>query len=226
MLKSGKFKWLGGLMLLTVLVTVGILGTAFYYSTASIHQLLTENRRLSKAVHNLTQEEQIGYAVLESQTRNEFGNRVNTIRFVQTAPDNPKRIVSEQRFTLESDTIYFDALIVKFTNEFVKDGKERALYLWRRVYGENTPPVQGQPIETPGSSPNRYESITRSLRFQNRATFWNSIWELANDPEQLNDEGLSAVFGNAIYVHPVPGKVYLFKISPTGQIYPEVTNTY
>jgi len=220
------FRWFFRLTLLAVLITAGILGVAFYYSTSSIHQLLTENHRLSNAIHNLTQEKQIGYAVLESQTHNPSGHPVNTLRFVQTAPENPKRIVSEQLFTIESDVVYFDALVVKFNNEFVKDGKERALYLWRRIYGENTPPSKGQSIEMPGDSPVRYESITRSLRFNHKEIFWNAVWGLANDPGKLDDYGLSAVFGNAIYIQPLPDKVYLFKISPTGQIYPEIINAY
>ena len=220
------FKWISILVVIAVVITAGIFGVTVYYSTASIHQLLTENRRLSKAVHNLTQEQQIGYAVLESQTRDASGKTVSQIRFVQTAPDNPKMIVSEQQFTISSDVIFFDAVIVKFTDAFVKDGKERALYLWRRIYGENTPPIEGQMIEAPNAFPRRYESITRSLRFKEKQVFWDAIWDLANDIKQLSDYGITAVFGNAIYIRPIPGKVYLFKISPTGQIYPETINAY
>ena len=220
------FKSISRLILIAIVVTAGILGVSFYYSTASIHQLLTENKRLREAVHNLTQETQIGYAVLESQTRDAAGNTISQIRLVQTAPDNPRTIVSEQRFAIHSKVIFFDALIVKFTDAFVKDGKERALYLWRRIYGESTPPVEGQTIETPSAAPERYESITRSLRFKSKQIFWDAIWELANDTDKLNSYGVTAVFGNAIYIRPKPGKVYLFKISATGQIYPETINAY
>ena len=81
-------------------------------------------------------------------------------------------------------------------------------------------------IEAPSASPERYESITRSLRFKEKQVFWDAIWNLANNAKQLSDYGLTAVFGNAIYIQPIPGKVYLFKISPTGQIYPETVNAY
>ncbi len=219
-------KWFSRLTILSVIIVAGVLGVSFYYSTLSIHQLLTENKRLSKAIHNLTQETQIGYIVLKSQTSNASGQTINQIRFVQTAPENPKLVVSEQEFTIHSDVVFFDAMIVKFTDEFVKDGKERALYLCRRIYGEDTPPIKGQSLETPSAAPERYETITRSLPFKSKNTFWDSIWSLANDPEELSDYGLTAVFGNAVYIRPVPGKVYLLKISPTGQIYPEVVNDY
>ena len=213
-------------MALAALVTASILGISFYHSTASIHELLTENHQLNKAVRNLTQEEQIGYATLQSQSHNALGELESIVRFVQTAADNPKTVVSEQRFTVRGDIIHFDALIVKFTNEYVKDGSERALYLWRRIYSETTTPADGDAIEIPGTAPERYYAITESLHLKNRDIFWEAIWDLANDTTRLSDYGVEAVFGNAIYTRMEPGKVYLFKISATGQIYPEIVDTY
>jgi hypothetical protein len=226
MANSSKSRLIGTLMALAALVTAGILGIGFYHSTASIHELLTENHQLNKAVSNLTPEEQIGYALLQSQSQNEFGELESVVRFVQTAADNPKAVVSEQLFTVRGDIIHFDALIVKFTDEYVKDGSERALYLWRRIYGETTTPADGEAIELPGTAPERYYTITESLQLKNRDIFWEAIWDLANDTTRLNDYGVEAVFGNAIYTRMEPGKVYLFKISATGQIYPEIVDTY
>jgi hypothetical protein len=211
---------------LAVLITAGILGVSFYHATASIHELLTENHQLNKALRNLTREEQIGYAILESQTRNDLGELESVVRFVQTAANEPRTLVSEQRFTVSGDLVHFDALIVKFNNEYVKDGTERALYLWRRIYGETTKPANGEAIEITGTVPERYYTITESLDLKDRNIFWNAIWELANEPNRLSQYGIQAVFGNAIYTRMQLGKVYLFKISATGQIYPEIVDTY
>lgn len=226
MANSSKSRLIGIFMAMAALVTASILGISFYYSTASIHELLTENHQLNKAVRNLTQEEQIGYATLQSQSHNDLGQLESVVRFVQTASDNPKAIVSEQLFTVCGDIIHFDALIVKFTNEYVKDGTARALYLWRRIYGETTTPANSEAIEIPGTAPERYYAITESLHLKNRDIFWEAIWDLANDTTGLNDYGVQAVFGNAIYTRMQPGKVYLFKISAIGQIYPEIVDTY
>ena len=226
MVKRIKGRLIGTLVMLAALITAGILGMSFYHATASIHELLTENHQLNKAVRNLTDEEQIGYAILESQTRNELGQLESVVRFVQTAANAPKTLVSEQRFTVSGDIIHFDALIVKFTNEYVKDGTERALHLWRRIYGETTTPTNGEAIEIAGTAPERYYTITESLHLRDRDIFWNAIWKLANDPTHLSQYGIQAVFGNAIYTRMQIGKVYLFKISATGQIYPEIVETY
>lgn len=220
--RSGKI--IVTLVTLTAIATAAILGIVFYFSSSSIHSLLTDNHKLNKAIRNLTEERQIGYATLKSRTRDELGQVESLVRFVQTAPGKPDEIVSEELFVVEGDVIHFDALIVKFGDEYVKDGKGRALYLWRRIYGENEAPAEGDLIQSPGESPERYDAITQSLRLQNQPVFWEAIWDLANDPQQLSEYGIKAVFGNAIYTKMEPDKVYLFKISPTGQIYPDVLN--
>lgn len=208
------------------ILTFAIIGVSFYQSSSTIHSLLTENHELNKAIKNLTAEEQIGYATIQSQARDVTGQLQSTVRFVQTAAGRPKEIVSEQLFTITGDVIHFDALIVKFNNQYVQDGKGRSLYLWRRIYGENNSPASGKLIELPGDAPERYHSISKSLRMKDSDIFWEAIWELANNPEQLSEYGITAVFGNAIYSRMQEGQITLFKISPTGQIYPEVLDTY
>lgn len=207
---------------LAAIATAAVLGIAFYFSSSSIHSLLTENHELNKAIRNLTDEQQIGFATLKSRSINEFGQVESLVRFVQTAPGKPNEIVSEELFVVEGEVIHFDALIVKFSDDYVKDGKGRALYLWRRIYGESEAPTEGDLIQAPGEAPERYHAITQSLKLKNQPIFWEAIWDLANDPEQLSAYGIKAVFGNAIYTKMQPDKVYLFKISPTGQIYPDV----
>jgi len=215
-------KTIGTLLALTALVVAAVIGLSFYFSSSTIHSLLTENHELNKAITNLTAEEQIGFATVISQDKDALGNMTTVLKFVQSAAGNPKEIVDEKIYAIEGDVVHFDALIVKFSDEYVKDGKERALYLWRRIYGEQTPPEQGELIEVPESAPERYYSITKSLKVKDRSVFWEAVWDLANDPQRLSEYGLTAVFGNAIYTKMEMNKVYLFKIGSTGQIYPEV----
>ncbi|MEM1222971.1 MAG: hypothetical protein AAGH40_09430 [Verrucomicrobiota bacterium] len=218
-----------GKILLTFLglgavVAAIILGLSFYFSTSTIHELLTSNHELAKAIENLTEEEQIGYATLESQRTDESGRIVSVVRFVQTAVGAPREIVSEQLFEITGDIVHFDALIVKFPSDSVKAGTDRALYLWRRIHGEGTEPAMGQAIQEPGESPERYHALTKSLRLKDRTVFWDEIWSLANDPQRLSEYGISAVYGNTVYSKMEKGKVYRFKINTSGQIYPEVLN--
>ena len=209
-----------------ILIGAAIVGMAYlgrtpYKAIATIQELLAENKELKQALTNLSREDQIGYAkVIAQETRD--GELLTTIRFVETARDDKLQKILEKEYTLAGDIIHFDALIVKFGDKMVMDGKTRALYLWRRVYGEQMTPQEGFAIEEPGTEPQRYSDLLKLLPPEQRQMFWSHIWDLANDPERLAQHDIEAVYGNAVYSRLRKGLIYVFKISSTGQVYPEV----
>lgn len=203
-----------------LVAAAAFVGPGLYRGAMTIHELLTENKQLKQAITNLTDEDQIGYAKVISQ-RNEDGRLLTAIRFVETARGDKTKVILQKEYTIEGDVVYFDALIVKFDNQMVSDGKSRALYLWRRVYGEKMPPGEGFAIEEPGAEPKRYSGLLEALPIEHRQLFWASIWDLANDPEKLHEHGIKAIYGSAVYQPLREGLIYVFKISPTGQFYPE-----
>lgn len=211
---------IGTILIFVSLAVLGGFAYAAFYASRTIHQLLGENRVLKSAIANLTAESQIGYAKAIEQTQRE-GRLVTRLMFVETDPHDPTRRVLELEYEIEGDVIHFDALIVKFQKDAVMDGRERALYLWRRVYGENTPPSQGLPIEKPGAEPARYSGLLKKLPINDRATFWTEIWRLADDPDRLRASGVQAIYGNVVYKKIRPGLIYAFKIDGQGNLYPE-----
>ncbi|MEJ2705893.1 MAG: hypothetical protein P8Z79_25925, partial [Sedimentisphaerales bacterium] len=174
-----------------------------------------------QAITNLSSESQIGNAkVIDPSCRD--GELFTTLKFVETARDDKTKKILEKEFTIAGDIIHFDALIVKFGSKMVMDGRTRALYLWRRVYGEKMAPQQGFPIEEAGTEPQRYGDLLTELPIKQREMFWSSIWDLANDPEKLAAHDIEAIYGNVVYSKLRPGLIYVFKINSTGQVYPEV----
>ncbi len=212
---------LGGLVVLG-LVAAGYFGRGFYGTAMTIHELLGENKQLKQAISNLTAEDQIGYAKVISQRTDEKGQLLTTIRFVETAREDKTKTVLQKEYTIEGDIVHFDALVVTFGDKMVIDGKSRALYLWRRVYGEHLAPQEGFPIEEPGVEPRRYADLLAMLPPAHRQMFWSHIWDLATDPERLKQHDIKAIYGNVIYHKLREGLIYVFKISPTGHLYPEV----
>ncbi|QHI67938.1 hypothetical protein [Tichowtungia aerotolerans] len=205
---------------LLALVAVILVAGTLFYGTKTVHDLLGENKKLKEAISTLTTEEQIGYAkVLMQEARD--GQLYTTLRFVETERGNPLKTVLQKEVEIEGDIVHFDALIVSFSGQAVIDGKDRSLYLWRRVYGDNQAPSAGFEIEEPGAEPARYAGLLSRLRLKDQQMFWNAIWDLANDPEALEQHGIKAVYGNAVYKKLRPGLIYVFKISPTGQLIPE-----
>jgi hypothetical protein len=205
--------------LLALVIVIFISGTLFY-GTKTLHDLLGENKKLKAAIATLTQEDQIGCAkVLKQETRD--GKLYTTLRFIETARGNPLETVLQKEVEIEGDIVHFDALIVTFSSQSVIDGKERSLYLWRRVYGDTQAPADGFAIEEQGAEPARYAGLLSRLRMKDQKTFWSAIWDLANNPEALQQHGIKAIYGNAVYKKLRPGLIYVFKISPTGQLIPE-----
>ena len=209
------------LLLVLILLVVIVGGIAIFFGGKAIISEILESKKLRESLSRLTQEDKIGYAkVIAQEEKN--GKLQTTLKFIETARDNELDILLEKEYTIEGDVVHFDAIIVTFDNQLVMDGKERSLYLWRRVYGENMSPSEGYAIETESAEPMRYSDIFKKLSVEDRTTFWTEIWDLANDPNKLNGLGVRAIYGNAVYSKLKPGLVYVFKISSTGQVYPEI----
>jgi uncharacterized protein YneF (UPF0154 family) len=217
---SEKGNVLIGIIVIIVLIVVAVIAATTFFALKTINELLTENKKLKESLARLTQEDQIGYAKVMKQETKE-GKLYTTLKFVETARDDKANKILEKEYTIEGEIVHFDALIVKFGNQLVIDGKERSLYLWRRVYGENMSPRAGYPIEEAGQEPVRYKGLLEKLRAKDQKTFWGAVWELANDPQKLSKLGVQAIYGNAVYSQLKPGVIYVFKISNTGQVYPE-----
>ncbi|HPD45947.1 MAG TPA: hypothetical protein P5279_00990 [Anaerohalosphaeraceae bacterium] len=213
------------LALLLVLGVSAALAGAYawqrFAAGAGIFDLLAENHQLRAAIANLQAETRIGYAKVVSQTMRD-GKLYTRLRFIETAVDDPAQRVLEKEYEIEGDVVHFDALIVRFGDDLVLDGRERAMYLWRRIYGETTAPADGFPIEDPGLEPARYQAITRKLALKHRQLFWQEIWALANDPTRLQAAGIRAIHGSVVYEQLRPGLIYVFKIDNKGNLFPEV----
>lgn len=187
----------------------------------TVERLLVENTALREAITNLTEETQIGYAkVIAQETRD--GILYTRILFVESDPEDITRRVLQKEYEIEGDIVHFDALIIKFTAPMVMDGREKAMYLWRRVYGEKMRPEDGFAIHTPNTEPKRYAAIGNKLSLSESRQFWNEIWNLSNDPQKLESQGIQAIFGNVVYKRLRPGLIYVFKINAAGAIYPEM----
>jgi len=209
------------LLAFACLIVLMYTGRHLYYGSLTVHQLLTENKQLKQAITNLTREDQIGYAKIISQEYRQ-GKLFSTIKFVETARDDKLRQIFQKNYTIEGDIIHFDALIIKFGEKMVMDGKERSLYLWRRVYSENMAPENALPIEDLGKEPQRYSDLLALLPADQRNLFWTNIWDLANNPDRLKKYDITAIYGNVVYSKLTAGHIYVFKINPSGQLYPEV----
>mgnify|MGYP006298296993 CR=1 FL=1 len=212
-----------GISLVGVLLVAaaGVIVWRYVAVNRTIEDLLNENESLKTAISNLSEERQIGYAkVLSQETRD--GQLYTRLLFVEVDPSDYTKQILKKEYEIAGDVVHFDTLIVTFGDQLVKDGKERAMYLWRRIYGEKMTPEAGYPIETEGELSPRYRHLCEKLSIEDTRLFWDEIWRLANDPKRLENLGIKAVFGNVVYRRLQPGLIYVFKVSATGNLYPEI----
>lgn len=199
----------------------GIAGWLHLTANATIDELMGENRDLRLSLSNLNEVEQVGYAkVVEQERRN--GTLYTTLKLIQTDPRDPTQRLAEQTFSIEGDVVHFDALVVKFAPRLVESGEQRALFIWRRIYGEQQRPADGFAVTHVGEIPARYARLTERLDPDDAALFWQAVWQLAHDPSALEHLGVTAVYGNAVYTQLRPGLIYSLKANTSGQVWPEV----
>ena len=214
-MKSIKYAY----KILVLVAVVGAGGFVWHHFTTNktIEDLLQENEHLKSAINNLSKEDQIGYAKVLSQEERE-GQVYTKLLFVETDPEDFTKHLLRKEYEVAGDVVFFDALMITFDNKLVMDGTERAMYLWRRVYGEKQPPEEGFPIETEGQPSPRYAQLCEKLSVEDGQLFWDEIWKLSNNPKRLENLGIKAVLGKAVYRPLKPGLVYIFKVSGTGAI--------
>lgn len=173
-----------------------------------------EKERLRQALVNITAEEVIGYAKVLSVGP---GTKVR-IRFVECDRADRLKFINDRTVELDGNQVFCDLLIVKYQPELVMDGKERAMYLWRRVYTDSMSPKDGIQINEFGRRAPRYGDISQKLGFSaaNEAKFWTDVWNLADDASKLASKGVTAINGNAVYRDFRQGRIYKLKLSATG----------
>lgn len=214
----GLLKWACGAASSVAILFVGV---SVLIGAQSLNTLLNNNKELRLAVSRLSEEQQIGYAKVIVQTKDKNGQLWTKLKFVETSPHNTEEIVNEQSYVFVGNVIYFDLLIVRFPKDMIADGKERSLYLWRRVYSDKQAPEEGFIINPEGEFPARYKDLFSKLRLVDQKILWDNIWALSNDPSALSEYGIQAIYGNAVYKKVKPGLVYMFKLDASGNVYPE-----
>lgn len=212
-------------LLKAVVFILAVLGGLFFWQRTSqertIQQVLQENAGLKQAIASLNSVQQIGYAkVLGQETRE--GQLRSRILFVQTAAGDPTKPVFKKEYEIKGDVAHFDGLIIRFENELVMNGEQRAIFLWRRLYGEQMAPEEGIVIEQPHTEPAQWAQLCEDFSIADRSMFWTEVWNLADDPDRLKPLGISAIYGNVVYRKLRPGLIYIFKLTGTGTLYPEV----
>jgi len=197
-----------------VFIVLGLAATGgFFWSTVrSVEALFEKNEALQRSLARLQEEEVLAYTwLLDAPGTGQL--RMVWLEVPAVGTDSPEFRVLE----LSGTEFYGEGLVVKFPGRLVADGEGRAMLLWRRAFGSAQAPVTGVELARPGAAPERYRDwLDVEVDQGSRERFWEALWGLAHDPEELSGLGIEAVYGNAVSVRPRPGFFYTIKLSATG----------
>ena len=230
----GLVRWL-----VTILASAGVfmLGLAVFRHDQAASQLLRQARRGEAAtkqelqkvkqemrryeayVANLIGERRAAEAVVEEQTRDNDGQLWTKIKFQEYSVDG-QPIEPVKVFTVPSDVVYFDALVMTFKHDRVAEGKAKSLYLFRRVFTDQTRPDMGYKLFDPDGRdalPASYQAPAENeIPLTTQRQVWERFRKCLADPEYATTEGVDTIYGEAIYDTLRKGTLYTLYIQNDG----------
>lgn len=179
-------------------------------------QLEEEKRQLTQVVDRLNVEQRVAWIDILQQHRDARGHVVQTIlRMTEIGRDGEP--LEPMVFGVAGAVPHFDALVVKFSDEYVAGGDQlrgKSLALFRRVYGESQAPEDGYWLGERGSVPDVYRVSPNPSEFE--LTLWKDFWSYADDPELARAAGVRVAQGEAVYAPVAPGERWILTLEADG----------
>jgi hypothetical protein len=191
---------------------------------AEVERLTQENQKLDLALRLSKIDHRVAEITVVDQQPGE--ERPTTrFRFIELSKDGDP--IGEARFfTVDGDTVYVDAWVIKYADELVERGdplRSTSVCLFRRIFGEYQEPSEGFAIDPAGSRPSVYSRDSNISQLER--DIWANFWQYANDPQRAKQAGLRAVHGEAPSIRLQPGRRYKVELRASGglSIVPEET---
>lgn len=196
-------RWVGKLGL-SMLGGAVLLGTAWWavydaQQAARIAELERQKAELTRIVSRLKAERRVAQVYVVSQDKDNDG-KISQTRLDFQEFDKEGRKLPLRTVTVPGETVYVDALVVRFTDRYVEGGDQlrgHSLHLFRRVFGENQRPSDGELLDRPNEVPPAYRTKANPDDFEQEV--WRHFWDYASDPEKAALAGVRVAQGEAVY---------------------------
>lgn len=175
--------------------------------TAEVARLDQENQRLDLAIRLLKVDHRVAEIEVLDQTQQQDRPRTK-FQFVELSKDGSP-LGEKKVFTIEGETIYVDAWVIKYSDALVEGGdplRSTSVCLFRRVFGEYQEPSEGFPLDAAGARPSVYSQGNELSPLER--DIWANFWEYANNPAKAKQAGLRAAHGEAPSIRLEQGKRY------------------
>jgi hypothetical protein len=175
--------------------------------TAEVARLEKQNQKLNLAIRLLKIDHRVAeITVLDQHEEND--RPMTRFQFVELTKDGDA-IGDKKIFTVEGDTIYVDAWVIKYADQLIEAGdplRSTSVCLFRRIFGEYQNPSEGFALDASGSRPAVYSQGSDMSPLEH--DLWANFWEYANDPAKAKKAGVRAAHGEAPSIRVQAGKRY------------------
>jgi len=139
-----------------------------------------------------------------------------TLEFTET--DRAGGKLPARVITVRGGEVYFDALVIKFTDDLVKVGdplRGKSLHFFRRAFGSAQEPRQGPLLAAgEGEVPDAYRSGPAPSSFER--AMWQRFWHWAERPDEAEAEGVRVAQIEAVGIRPAAGASYRITLEHDG----------
>jgi len=210
---------IGKTFLLMVLMAAGSVALYVYHdhTTAQyqIQQLQQQVQEKEQAIGRLETHYRKAQIVVTDQSTTD-GQVHTTLLFVEYRPDGSA--LPAKQFTIEGNEAHFDAEVIKFNDEYVKEGdplRGHSIMLFLRVYGAHQAPAEGFAIDEPGHIPQIYRGADPKVSDFEQG-LWKEFWTLYNDQAARQTLGISGLHGEGLFGRFDKNHVYTITVRADG----------
>ena len=175
-----------------------------------------EKERFAIANRLLKVDHLMAYVQLHDTYTKPDGTLISIVKFWEA--DNQGRVLGDVReFHVSGDEVHIEGLVVKFKDELVEKAdplRGGALYAFRSIHGSKTAPADAHPLHSRRTRPGAYGQSQHEYEKQ----IWNQFWDIANDPQKMEQFGIRAAHGIGASMQLRKGQRYRVKLRSTGQV--------
>jgi hypothetical protein len=186
-----------------------------YLSREARHR--EELHKLQEVVKRLTAERRVAQVVVRARITDSEGNTRTDLDFIEW--DRAGKPLPPVIASLPGTEVYFEALVIKFKNEYVEKGdalRGASLILFRRIFGSSQAPEVGVPVDSQAEDgiPEIYRVDQKPSPFE--LNLWKRFWYYADHPEEASKLGVRVIQCEAVGGRLQANRVYELSVEADG----------
>ena len=183
-------------------------------------ELSLDNERLALANRLLKVDYQLAYIRMKGtfQDPDDDNQRKTLVEFWEI-DDEGDPISERATFPVKGEIVHIEGWVAKFDYELVEEGnplRGAAMFAFKKIHGDEESPKDGFTLNSHRTQPSVYNRGGPPSAFAK--SMWADFWDIANDPDRMKKHGLRAIQGQGASMQLREGKVYLVKLTSTGDV--------